>query len=83
MPLTMASITYLWLPESVEKPLRERHVALTLGYLSEIPREVKGKAFVYKQSHMPLSLIEVFQQIRERMEAIVKGTVSDHWSTVI
>ncbi len=25
----------------------------------------------------------VFQQILERMEAVLKGIVSDHWSTVI
>ncbi len=31
-----------------------------------------------KQSHVPL--LEVLQQIRERMEAIAKGIVSDHWS---
>ena len=39
---------------------------LTLGSLSEIPREVKGKAFVYKRA----SLLEVCQHIREHMEAI-------------
>ncbi len=30
-----------------------------------------------------MPLLVVFQQIRERMEAIAKGIVSDHWSTVI
>ncbi len=38
-------------------------------------------ALYTKQSHVPL--LEVYQQIREHMEAIAKGIVSDHWSTVI
>ena len=48
--------------------------------LTEITREGQrsGKT---KQSHVPL--FEIFQQIRERMEAIAKGIVLDHWSTVI
>ncbi len=55
---------------------------LTLGDLSEIPREVIVQAFVYKTKPCA-SLREVLQQIRERMEAIAKGIGSDHWSTVI
>ncbi len=31
------------------------HQGLVLVALTEIPREVKGKVFVYKQSHVPLS----------------------------
>ncbi len=41
--------------------------------------EVIVQAFVYKTKPRA-SLSEVFQQIRERMEAIAKGIVSDHWS---
>ncbi len=55
---------------------------MTLGNHTEIPREVIVQAFVYKTKPRG-SLREVFQQIRERMEAIAKGIVSDHWSTVI
>ena len=43
-------------------------------------REACGFVYVTKPC---ASLKEVFQQIRERMESIVKGIVSDHWSTVI
>ena len=35
-------------------------------------------ALYTKQSHVPL--LEVLQKIRERMEAIAMGIVSDHWS---
>ena len=55
---------------------------LNLSYLSI--NSVRTYINVYKQSHVPLSETkEVFQQIRERMEAILKGIVWDHWSTVI
>ncbi len=52
---------------------------LTLGDLTEILREVIVQAFVYKTKPCA-SLREVLQQIRERMEAIAKGIVWDHWS---
>ncbi len=70
---------WLWLPyipEPVEKPLREAH-----GFVLYPPRGSKVRHLYTKQSHVPL--LEVFQQIRERMEAIAKGIVSDHWPTVI
>ncbi len=48
-------------------------------YMTEIPREGQMSGIcIQKQSHVPL--LEAFQQIRERMEAIAKGIVSDHWS---
>ncbi len=37
-------------------------------------------SFPYIQSYWPARLLEVLQQIRERMEAIAKGIVSHHWS---
>ncbi len=54
---------------------------LDLGYLLSSPERVEFRHLYTKQSHVPL--LEVLQQIRERMEAIAKGIVSDHWSTVI
>ena len=55
------------------------HYALNYGFHT-FPNLLKNlldrhvALFIYK---------EVFQQSRERMEAIVNDMVSDHWSTVI
>ena len=46
------------------------------------PQKVMRQAFIYKQRRRG-SLREFFQQIREHMEVILNGIVSDHWSTVI
>ena len=50
---------------------------LTLGSLSEIPREFKCKAFVYKQSHMLLS-----KRVFNMFGCVWKpyNVVLDHWS---
>ena len=53
-----------------------RHYAFGYGF------DTFPNLFVYKTKPRA-SLREVLQQIRERMEAIAKGIVSDHWSTVI